>query len=117
MTQREVLQKKLRLTLIIAVSVILVLYGIFQARNLALGPMISVTAPVNGTVSSSSIMTISGTARNISLMTLDGGQIFTNENGNFSNDIVLSHGYNVVTLYARDKFGKETTKTLQITYQ
>jgi len=35
----------------------------------------------------------------------------------FSEDRILSSGYNVITIVAKDKFGKETEKTLHITYK
>jgi hypothetical protein len=117
MTQREIVRKRIRVSIIIAVVILLAAYAIFQARNLALGPVISVTEPADGAISSSTVMTISGTAKNIAFMTLDGRQIFTDEAGNWSEDIVLAPGHDVVTLYARDKFGKETTKTLELTQQ
>ena len=114
MTQREILRKKIRIASIIVILVLLSAYGIFQARNLAEGPIVSITAPLNGAVSSSSVVTISGTAKNVAFMTLDGEQIYTDEQGNWSEDRVLAQGYNVVTLYAKDTFGKETTKTLEL---
>ncbi len=117
MNQREIVRKRIRLGIILVIALGLVSYGAFQARNLALGPVISISEPENGSVSSTTEITISGTAKNVTLMTLDGRQIFTDENGNWSEDIILSKGYNIVTIYGRDKFGKETTKTLQLTEQ
>ncbi len=115
MTQRENLKKRIRIATIALVAVLLVLYGVFQARNLAIGPVITIMTPSNGETSSSALITILGKAKNISFMTLDGQQIFTDTAGNFSEDRVLSVGYNVLTFYARDKFGKEITKTLELT--
>jgi len=115
MTQRENLKKRIRIGTIVLIAVLLISYGIFQARNLAIGPVISITAPINGETSSSTLITIVGKAENVSFMTLDGFQIFTDTDGNFSEDRVLYLGYNVLTFYARDKFGKEITKTLELT--
>ncbi len=117
MTQREIVRKRIRLGIIFAVVVVFIAYGIFQVRNLALGPIVSISTPANGAVSSTTLVTISGEAKNVAFMTLDGRQIFTDEKGGWSEDIVLSSGYNLITLYARDKFGKETTKTLEVTEQ
>ncbi len=117
MNQREIVRKRIRLGIILVIALGLIFYASFQVRNLALGPEISITAPENGAVSSTTEITIIGIAKNVVFMTLDGRQIFTDENGNFSEDIILSKGYNIVTIYGRDKFGKETTKTLQLTEQ
>ena len=116
MTQREVLRKKIHLTTIFGIIIILIAYGIFQARNLALGPVVSVISPVNGETVQSPLVKIAGTAKNVSFLTLNGLHIFTDQNGNWSEDRILSLGYNILTIYAKDKFGKETTKTLELTY-
>ena len=117
MTQREILIKRLRLGVIIFFVAILLGYGAIEARNLAMGPVISITEPFDGYVATTSLVTIIGNAKNVSFITLDGGQIFTDENGNFSEDRILSSGYNVITIVAKDKFGKETEKTLHIIYK
>ncbi len=117
MNQREIIRKRIRIGIILAIALGLVFYGAFQVRSLALGPQISIITPENGAISSTTETTISGIAKNVAFMTLDGRQIFTDENGQFIEDIILSKGYNVVTIYGRDKFGKETTKTLQLTEQ
>lgn len=117
MTQREILRKKIRIASIAFVVLALLSYGAFQARALARGPVVSVSGPTNGAVVRSPEITIAGTAENVSFMTLDGLQIFTDQSGNFSEDRILSLGYNVLTLYARDKFGKETRQTIYITYE
>ena len=117
MTQREILRKRLRLATILGVVLVLISYGVFQARNLALGPIVEVTEPADGAVVTSPEITIAGTAKNIAFMTLNGQEIYTDTEGAFSEDRTLSLGYNVITLSARDKFGKETTRTIYITFQ
>lgn len=117
MTEREIIRKRIRVSIIILIAAAFLFYGAFEARKLALGPIVSIESPQNGQVVTSPDITIAGTAKNISYMTLNGLHIFTDQAGNFSEDRVLSLGYNVITLYARDKFGKETTRMIYITYQ
>ena len=117
MTQREILIKRLRLGVIIFFVALVIGYGALEARNIAMGPIVYMREPADGYAATTSLITIIGNAKNISFITLDGGQIFTDEEGNFSEDRILSSGYNVITIIAKDKFGKETEKTLHITYK
>jgi hypothetical protein len=102
---------------VIFFAVIIVGYGALEAKNLAEGPIVSIISPTSGDVATSSVITIKGVAKNVSFITLNGDQIFTDENGNFSEDRIISTGYNVITVNARDKFGKKVEKVLYITYK
>ena len=116
MSQREIVKKRMWLLIVGVIAVVIFSYGFFQFRHLAFGPQISISSPADGYVSSSSVAVISGNAKNVAFINLDGRQIFTDTAGNFSEDVVLSRGYNVVTLDAKDTFGKETKKILELIY-
>ena len=90
MTQREILIKKVRLGVIIFFAALLIGYGALEAKNLAIGPVVSITKPLDGYAATTSLLTIIGHAQNVSFITLDGEQIFTDENGNFSEDRILA---------------------------
>jgi hypothetical protein len=109
-------QKKLFLKIIFAVVVLLAIsgYGYLKVRDLLLGPTIVVSEPDNGQTFASGTIHIKGTSRNISSLSLDDRQIFTNEKGDFSEIMVLSPGYNIISLKGEDKFGKKTERTLRL---
>ena len=44
-------------------------------------------------------------------------QMFTDEEGEFSEKLLLSYGYNIITVKAKDRFGRETKKTLELIYK
>ena len=92
-------------------------YGIFRAKNLVDGPELIVTSPTNGSSVHDSYVQFSGTAKNISFLTLNDEKIFTDESGNWNEKILLSYGYNVVSVGAKDRFGREVKKTLQLIYK
>jgi hypothetical protein len=60
------------------------------------------------------LIEIQGRARNIAYINLNGTQMFTDKNGYFDEKLLLSPGYNVVTLDATDKFGKKTEKKMEL---
>ena len=110
---------KLILAAIVAsiVVIALVSYGYFQSREYLRGPIIAITEPVDGSESTTSLIAIIGTAKNVSFLTLNGRQIFTNERGAFNESLLLSDGYNILTLEAKDRFGHKTEKRLELVYK
>lgn len=86
-----------------------VVYALFQARFLIAGPQISLE--VQDIVSDQRLVTIDGSASNIVRMTLNGRQIYTDADGNFSEALVLENGYTIATLEASDRYGRITRST------
>jgi hypothetical protein len=92
-------------------------YGFLKAKLFIEGPQVLVSTPLDGIVVNNPLITVSGTAKNIAHLSLDGGKIFTDEIGTFHESRLLSYGYNTVTVSALDKFGRSTEKTLRIMYK
>jgi len=92
-------------------------YGLFQARNLIQGPIITIHSPQNGTTVNNALVEISGEAKNISGITLNDQHIFVDEEGNFREQLLLSYGYTIMTIEASDRFGRETKQTLELVYK
>src|SRR3989344_3005573 len=92
-------------------------YSLFEARFLIEGPIVTVTGPKEGEVATSSLIEITGKAQNISDISLNDRKIFIDEEGHFSEQLLLSYGYNILTLKAKNRFGRETKKVLEVVYQ
>lgn len=103
--------KRLLLTLLF---VLFVLYCLFQARFLILGPQVWITAPLDGEVVASSVITISGTTSNIAHISLNGRQIFTDEGGAWSEKLIVSPGTSIMTVVVRDRFGRERKRSVRV---
>lgn len=103
----------------ITIAIVLVISGYvyFQSYNFIEGPVISINTPINGSSVDESLVEIEGEAKNISYITLNDRQIFTDEEGFFKEKLLLSYGYNLVTIAAKDRFGRDTTEVLEIIYQ
>ena len=91
-------------------------YTYFQMQNIVTGPVITITEPKNGAVLTSSHIEVIGTTKNISNINLNDRQIFIDESGAFKEKLLLSPGYNIITLRAKDKFGRETKNVLELVY-
>jgi hypothetical protein len=104
----------LRTTIFILFALIIVGYSLFQAQKLIQGPIIDVYTPQNGATYNQTLIEIEGRARNIAYLNLNDKPIFTDQNGYFKEKLLLSPGYNIIKLDARDKFKKYTEKRLEL---
>jgi hypothetical protein len=110
-------RRKIISLLIVILFIVAGGYIYFQAYNLIHGPKLTVTSPLNGSGVSRSLISIEGFAENISYISMNNRQIFVDEEGAFNEKLLLSHGYNIITITAEDKFKRETKKTLEIVYK
>jgi hypothetical protein len=62
----------------------------------------------------SSLAVVEGIASKATHITLNGREIFIDKEGNFSESIAILPGFSIVTLDARDKFGKTAIKKFEL---
>lgn len=107
-----------RRTAAIAISLVCVLivvgYGLFEARKLIEGPQVTIETPKNGSATSTTAVVISGTADNISFLTINDAPAYTDESGHFSLTLSPPTGYTVFTVAGVDRFGRRTQKQVTI---
>lgn len=95
-------------------GVILLAYVLFQARFLILGPRISIESPRDAEEVYSPLLTLEGQAENVARIELNGRQIFVDEEGRWSEKLLLSPGTSIMTLTARDRFGREDEAQVRV---
>lgn len=89
-------------------------YTAFQANKIIRGPIIEIEFPKDGSTIHSTLVQISGRAKNIAYINLNDRKIYTDTNGYFEEELLLSTGYNIIKLDASDKFGSYTEKQLKL---
>ncbi len=107
----------IRRFVIILSVVLLVAYGIFNARNLIIGPTIDIFSPAQNTETRENLITIKGKAKNITFLSLNEKPIFVDMEGLFEEKLLLSPGSNIIEIRAKDRFKKEVLKTIKIYYK
>lgn len=117
MTDRHKTRELIKILIISIILLILFGYTTYEIQRVAFGPRIEVTSPKNGSSILSSLTKITGIAKNIKEISLNDRKIFVDEQGNFSEEILLSYGYNAVVLKASDKFGRNTEKIIELVYK
>ena len=107
----------LKILFIITAFIIIASYSYFRAEVLIAGPEITVSEPKDGAYYTSPEVALKGKAKNISFLSLNGLPIYTDDNGNFGRKLLLSNGYNIITVVAKDKFNRVVEKSIQLTYE
>lgn len=104
------MNKKITITIIL----LIISYGLWNGRNLILGPRIHINSPKNNESFDKNIVTIEGKAQNVAFLSLNGNQIYIDKDNNFSEKILLVPGYSTLEIRGRDKFGKEKVEVLKL---
>jgi hypothetical protein len=95
----------------------IIAYAYYQMRDFLTGPIIIVNKPQSGETVHTEIVTISGSTKRISEITLNDRKIFTDTDGLFSEKVALSLGYNEIEVSVKDRFDREETKLLKVVYR
>lgn len=106
-----------RYAVLVIFFLLVVLYTLYQARALILGPRISIENPIDGATVNSPVVTIEGWARDTAWLNLNGRQIFTDESGSWSEKLIVQEGVSIMTVHAQDRFGRETEERLHIVFK
>jgi hypothetical protein len=102
---------------LVLLGILIIGYSIFQAQKILGGPKINILSPINGATYTTALIEIKGVAKNVSTLTLNDRILYTDKIGNFSDTLLLNEGYNIIKLEAKDKFGAQTQKRIEIIYK
>lgn len=111
------MSSKSRLFVIVISVLSLISYGIFNARNLIIGPGIEIFSPNVDTETRENFIVIKGRVKNITFITLNERSIFVDKEGYFQEKLLLSSGFNIIEIKARDRFKQEIKKTMRVYYK
>lgn len=114
---RFTLKKLLSLSAGVLIVGIIVFYAYFQSRAIVAGPQITVLEPQNGATVTTSLVLVRGTAIHAKEITLQGRQILIDLDGRFAEHLLVSEGYNIIELTARDAQGKRVRKIIELVYR
>jgi hypothetical protein len=101
--------------LVIAALLLIVGYGLFEARRLISGPTLIIDSPKNGSATSSTLVTVMGRVENISFLTINDYAASANEEGRFVYRYSPPVGYTALTAAATDRFGRRVEKRVSFT--
>ena len=95
----------------VALFAVIMIFGYEKMSFILKGVEIQATLEQNP---QSSLAVIKGNAMKATYLSLNGREIFIDKEGNFSESISMLPGFSIVTLDARDKFGKTAEKKFEV---
>lgn len=101
----------------ITILVITVAYSYYQTKNFVQGPILKIESPLNGSLIKTKLITIKGYTENISYISINNRQTFVDENGYLNERLLLSPGYNIIRISAKDKYQREVEEKLELVYR
>lgn len=81
-------------------------YLAFQTKGFVFGSDLVIFSPDNGTHIKSSHIVVKGRAVGMSFLSLDGRNIFTDDEGFFEEELILPYGLNIIMIIGEGRFGK-----------
>lgn len=92
-------------------------YAYFRTKDLVQGVKITVYEPQNNSTLTTSLFEIKGKITKSSAVYINDRKIFLDETGGFKEKLLLSPGYNIITVRAEDRFKRETEKKIELVYK
>lgn len=92
---------------------IVVTYGVFQARTLIQGPSLIVSSPRPGETVSTVLMAINGKTENVTHVSINGQPITMDTTGTFDETLVTPEGYGVILVEAKNRFGRHQEQRIE----
>lgn len=86
----------------------------YNMRDRILGTPLVVATAKDGTTIDTPFLPITGVARHARSLSINGRSVTVDRKGAFTDEVVLSPGYNIVEVSLTDQFGGQKSKTYQI---
>ena len=110
--------KKILLTTIgIGLFVVIGIYTVMKMKDVIWGVQVTVRGVIDGETVTEPKITLEGNARNIEVLTINDRVVGGSEDGEFRDSLILSPGYNVVSIKGDDKFGKHISQQYRVVYK
>ncbi|MDQ5949895.1 MAG: hypothetical protein QG563_402 [Patescibacteria group bacterium] len=110
--------KKILLTTIgIGLFVVIGIYTVMKMKDVIWGVNVTVRGVIDGETVTEPKITLEGNARNIEVLTINDRVVGVSEDGEFRDSLILSPGYNVVSIKGDDKFGKHISQQYRVVYK
>lgn len=100
---------------IVLIALIVLWYGFIGARKLIFGPQIALETPQDGAVVHEALVSITGTALRTQELYINDRLVLIEEDGAFTDELLIAPGYSILALTAVDRFGRRETMYVRLT--
>lgn len=117
MTKTINIKKYFRIGLLSSLFVFIIAYTIFQTKSINRGVVLNIEGIKDGEMFNTPIVPIQGSAVHASHLYVNGREIAVDIKGDFKYELVMSSGYNIITVEAEDRFSKSTRKIYNVFFK
>ena len=97
----------------VAAVAIVLGYSYFAINGYVRGPSIEIYSPVNGFSTTTAFIVIRGKATHSNNVFVNGAQTAVDLGGNFSSQLILAPGYNIIKITAKDNYERTTEEVIE----
>ncbi len=95
-------------------ALLIIAFAVWRSLDYARGPKVTISLPTNGAEITAKYVTVKGRVERANDLLINGKEINVDEHGNFSDNIVVFPGINVITVTAKDQFGRSVKDQLTL---
>lgn len=117
MTRTTNIKNYIKIISLFGLFAFIISYSVMKTLPLLRGVELSLTGIKDGGTVSSNMLALAGRALHAKHLRINGHEILINEKSEFSENIFLLPGYNIVTVDAEDRFDKKLNRSYQILYE
>jgi Glucodextranase, domain B len=110
----DTLKSKLKITGLAILFMIILGYTWYRTKDLIVGVRLHVSGIVDYESRTDPHITLSGNALHATKLLINGRTIFITKGGDFTEDLLLLPGYNIIEVQATDKFGKSKEQVFHV---
>ena len=92
-------------------------YSYYKTKDIISGVRLITHGIEDGETTTDPFIELFGEAKRSVYINVNGREIFIDSDGQFSDQLILLPGYNIITIQALDKFGKEVRKVFSLVYK
>ncbi len=100
--------------LVLGVIVIILAYVAYQFSFLVIGPKLEIVSPENQSVVTENIVVVSGKTDPTANISVNGENVYVDLSGDFKKTLYLETSQEQIEVIAKNRYGKETKKKLEI---
>lgn len=117
MTRTTNIKKYIKLFSLGGLFAFIIFYSVMKMLPILRGVELSINGIADGQKVTTDKLALAGTALHAKHLLINGREILINEKSEFSEDVFLSPGYNIVSVNAEDRFDKKLTKSYRVLYE
>lgn len=99
---------------VLLIGLIIFGYLAFQFSFLFVGPKLLITSPKNGQMIESNVVEVSGKTDPYATVTVNGEEVYVDLSGTFRKTFYVYSGSTELTIVSKNRYGKESRKSVQV---